>query len=103
MKGEGCLTTNHGEEHLETLHCLEGMRHTCRHDEHFASLRMMHHTTHGDFCLTIEDGHCGIKWSCVLRKSLTSIEGKERECTGIVAEDFARNYTTLCVLHGVGR
>ena len=41
----------------------------------------------------------GIKGSRVFGQTLSGIEGKERERTGVVAKNLARNDTSFCVFH----
>ena len=59
------LATNHREEHFETLYRLQCVRHSSRHDEHFAGFGMVHHSADGDFGFAIENGDSGIERSCV--------------------------------------
>ena len=98
-RGERKEAANHGEEHFEALFCIERMGNSRGHDEHFACFHDVRRAAEEDFSLAVEDRHRGIEGSRVFGQTLSGIEGKERERTGVVAKNLARNYTSFCVFH----
>ena len=90
---------NHGEEHFEALFCIERMGNSRGHDEHFACFHDVWRAAEEDLSLAVEDRHRGIKGSRVFGQTLSGIEGKERERTGVVAKNLARNDAAFCVFH----
>ena len=97
----GCLSLDHGKNHLEPFDGIEGMRYISRHDQHLARMDLEDFAADMNLGFAVHNLDDCIKRSSVFTQLLALIEGKESDVSGRIECQLLADDAAGRILHAV--